>query len=42
MDTIGAILIRKNENKELDIWMASSSGGPWLKQSGRIGSVIIY
>ncbi len=24
-----------------DIWIATSSGGPWLKESGRVGSSAI-
>ena len=37
-DTIGAILIKIIEDK-IDIVMATSSGGPWFKIPGRVGSV---
>ena len=35
-DTIGGILITKK-----GCWVATSSGGPWDKQVGRIGSASI-
>ena len=35
-DTVGGILVTQN-----GCWIATSSGGPWEKESGRIGSAAI-
>eukprot|EP00347_Sterkiella_histriomuscorum_P024133 403332196 len=37
-DTIGVILIAIDSNNEIECVIATSSGGPWLKEAGRIGS----
>ena len=36
-DTIGGILI----SQDGECWIATSSGGPWFKESGRIGSSVL-
>ena len=38
-DTIGAILICVDNEDDVEITIATSSGGPWLKAPGRVGSV---
>lgn len=40
-DTIGAILISIDDEFFPQISLGTSSGGPWLKHSGRVGSVIV-
>jgi isoaspartyl peptidase/L-asparaginase-like protein (Ntn-hydrolase superfamily) len=42
-DTIGSIMIYKNEEQGIPTMIiATSSGGPWLKMPGRVGSVKLH
>ncbi len=41
-DTIGGIVLTLDKHTNtVDLCLGTSSGGPWLKLPGRVGSVII-
>lgn len=41
-DTIGAIYLKISPDNSIDLVLGTSSGGPWLKIPGRVGSVKLY